>query len=353
MKLKKIYILLIAPFLLAACSNDDDPELNDGKAHLSIAVSATSILSRAETSDIVQLPGEANINSLTALVFDETGARIGYKWQSTEGDEGESRIEDVEAEPVKARIALVANASEAAFSGVTTYSSFQAALTSLSAQSQGSLVMSSMEINPSVSLSAGENNIGFGSEASLPGLGNVILLTRVPARVDIGNIKTDFTGSPLEGRSVRIDAIYLTSVNTSSHYYSPQDWGVVEDTGSARRITSEATFGEAIDDATPFTGRLTSYYVLENSGATAPTTLNVRATLLAKGDSPAQTKLFTQLVNPNGLQNGYTHNFIKRNYVYRLNITFSRNSFDNDDAYLNVQVQVANWGVVRQGPVID
>lgn len=353
MKLKKIYILLIAPLLLAACSHDDDPEQSGGKAHLSIAVSATGILPRAETSDIAQLPGEANINSLTALVFDEDGMRVGYKWQNTEGDVGESRIQDVEAEPVKARIALVANASETAFSGVTTYSAFQETLTSLSSQSQGNLVMSSMEISPSVSLSAGENNIGFGSDTSLPGLGNVILLTRVPARVDIGDIETDFSGSPFDGRSVRIDAVYLTNVNTSSHYYSPQDWGVVEDTASPRTTTTQSTLGEPISDAAPFTGRLASYYILENSGATAHTTLNVRATLLPKDDSPAQTKLFTQVVNPNGLQNGYTHNYVKRNYVYRLNITFSRNSFNNEDAYLNVQVKIADWGVVRQGPVID
>jgi len=353
MRLNKIYALFLASLVLASCSKDDDTRWVDGKAHVSIAVTAASIQSRAETSDIQQLAGEANINSLTALVFNEAGARIGYKWEDTEGDQGESRILNVEAEPVKARIALVANVPENAFSGVTTYDDFQKALLTLSSQQQNNLAMSSMEISPSVSLTEGDNYIGYGNTESLPGLGNVVLLTRVPARVDIGDIKTAFAGSPLEGRRVHIDAIYLTSVSASSHYYSPEDWGIVEDIASPRMTTSESSLVDPVSDATPFTGRLASYYAFENSGTDAPTMLNVRATLMATDDSPAQTKLFTQLVNPNGVQNGYTHNYVKRNYVYRLNITFSRNSFDNDDAYLNVQVQIANWGVVRQGPVID
>ena len=59
---------------------------------------------------------------------------------------------------------------------------------------------------------------------------------------------------------------------------------------------------------------------------------------------------------------GYNHNYVKRNYVYRLNVTFGDTSFDGNHEKdpnipipprpttgdLDVQVEVVNWGQVSQ-----
>ena len=91
-------------------------------------------------------------------------------------------------------------------------------------------------------------------------------------------------------------------------------------------------------------------------------------TILKKGVGN-ETKIFTAVINAGGLQNGYDHNFIRRNYVYRLRIYFDGESFDNIpvtpdpgpgpdpepevDTNLNIAVQVVGWGPVMQHPVID
>lgn len=62
------------------------------------------------------------------------------------------------------------------------------------------------------------------------------------------------------------------------------------------------------------------------------------------------------------IDRGYNHNYVKRNYVYRLNVTFGDTSFDGDHEKdpnipipprpttgdLDVQVEVVNWGQVSQ-----
>ena len=84
--------------------------------------------------------------------------------------------------------------------------------------------------------------------------------------------------------------------------------------------------------------------------------------LCLKRTYEAETKIFTAVINRNGLDRGYNHNYVKRNYVYRLNVTFGDTSFDGDHEKdpnipipprpttgdLDVQVEVVNWGQVSQ-----
>ena len=100
------------------------------------------------------------------------------------------------------------------------------------------------------------------------------------------------------------------------------------------------------------------------------TRIAVRATIEGDSSYKAQTKIFTAAINTNGIQNGYDHNYVRRNYVYRLNLYIDGDSFDNtpvdptpdptpepepevDDASLYIAVQVVGWGPVSQHPVID
>ena len=124
----------------------------------------------------------------------------------------------------------------------------------------------------------------------------------------------------------------------------------------ATALNRDIANGSPIND-TPYV-----HYVMENDGSEAPTEIQVRATLLETDTYEAETKIFTAVINRNGLDRGYNHNYVKRNYVYRLNVTFGDTSFDGDHEKdpnipipprpttgdLDVQVEVVNWGQVSQ-----
>ena len=108
-----------------------------------------------------------------------------------------------------------------------------------------------------------------------------------------------------------------------------------------------------ITDNTPSLTPVFETYAFENSSSdTDPTLLVVKATLVETN----QTRIFTSPINRNGVLNGYDHNFVKRNYIYRLHVTFTETSFDpdeNDDASLDVRVEVAGWGYVHQTEEVE
>ena len=68
-----------------------------------------------------------------------------------------------------------------------------------------------------------------------------------------------------------------------------------------------------------------------------------------------ETKYFRAIINEHGIDKGYKHNYIKRNTIYNVRISFSGNSFDGISAEgtFNAAVEVVNWGYVDQDVTID
>lgn len=355
MKLTNIFLSTLAVFLCAACSKDDDSSRNENAdAKVSIVVKAAG---RTETkafhpNDENELSGEAKVNSLAAFVFNQTGTELfGYKWQNTAPDEGETSILNVPAKAELAQIVLISNIPENSLSDVKNYSELETRLAKLADQSQDNLVMSSQVITTEKTLVADENYLGYTSmgEENINGISQPLEITRLVARLDLVDAKTKFTKESLIDRSVRIDEVRILNQNTASHYFSRGYWGAVMVDGNL--ANSEATtLNRVISNAAGFSDTPYVHYVMENDGSEAPTTLQVKATLLATDKYQAQTKTFTAVINSNGLANNYNHNYIKRNYVYKLHISFGDNSFDEEeeDTALDVQVQVVSWGPVSQ-----
>ena len=324
MKLSNIFLSTLAVLLCCtACSKDDESfKGKDADASLSIAVKAagSAVTKGFHPNDENELAGEAKVNNLSVLVFDESGAQlIGYGWQAT-NSEGEASILNVPAMTMRAQIVIVSNTPENSLAGVTSYSDFESKLAQLADQSQSNLVMSS------------------------------------PV-----NVKTDFTKTLLRNRTVRVEEVTILNQSTASRFFSRDYWGVVMATGhlgnsDATALNRDIANGSPIND-TPYV-----HYVMENDGSEAPTEIQVRATLLETDTYEAETKIFTAVINRNGLDRGYNHNYVKRNYVYRLNVTFGDTSFDGDHEKdpnipipprpttgdLDVQVEVVNWGQVSQ-----
>ena len=88
MKLSNIFLSTLAVLLCCtACSKDEESfKGKDADASLSIAVKAvgSAVTKGFHPNDENELAGEAKVNNLSVLVFDESGAQlIGYGWQAT------------------------------------------------------------------------------------------------------------------------------------------------------------------------------------------------------------------------------------------------------------------------------
>ena len=97
---------------------------------------------------------------------------------------------------------------------------------------------------------------------------------------------------------------------------------------------------------------------------------NEQLALIGASNYQAETKEFAAIINENGVVlKGDPHKYVKRNYIYRLNITFGPNSFEGIDiddptppdpptpptpstGDLSVSVEVVGWGPVNQEVVV-
>lgn len=353
MKLRNIFLSTLAVLLCTACSKDDDSSRNENAdAKVSIVVKAAGrTQSKANPNDVNELRGEAKVNSLAAFIFNQDGTElIGYGWKNTAPDEGETSIMDVPAKAQLAQIVLISNISENGLSDVKNYSDLEARLSKLSDQSQENLVMSSQVVTTERSLVADDNYLGYSSmgEQNINGISQPLEITRLAARIDLVDAQTKFTKESLVNRSVRIEEVRILNQNTASRYFSRDYWGAVMTDGNLGNSES-TTLNRVISNGYGFNDTPYVHYVMENDASEAPTTLQVKATLLATETYKAQTRTFTAVINRNGLANNYNHNFIKRNYVYKLHISFGDNSFEEEEnPLLDVQVQVVSWGPVNQ-----
>lgn len=357
MKLTNIFLLGFFVLVGMACSKDDNNHgVGTGKdAVLEITVKSAGTKSTSK-ADLNELPGEASINNLSVLVFDETGtALLGEPaWAETEVKDGVASILNVPCKSLKAQIVIIANTPEGSFSDVTTMSGLQSRIVQLASQSQTNLTMSSQVIVTNSALKEGDNYLGYTSmgDDNINGINKPVEVTRLVARIELAQVSTRFNGTKLDGCTLRIDNVRIQDRKTASHYFSTSYWGAVEADGYLDNSSVVNINGTVTDNASLTPSYVT--YVMENESASeAATALVLTATLLTPSGSEAQTKTFTAVINENGLQKGYNHSFVKRNFVYKVRLTFGENSFDPVTGDLIVEVDVLDWGPVNQEVVVE
>lgn len=338
--MNKIIYAGLALLLCASCSKDNGTEFRsmpDAKISLQLQASGANKKSalKADTkagADANELPGEAYINNITALVFNEDGSELLTPYYTeTSSTEGTLTLTDIPAKAGKAMIVLVGNAGSGAFANVTSYAGFEAVLCQLASQAQDNLTMSSQVIETQQPLVAGdENYIGYETMGAnnINGISTPLELTRLAARLDIVNANTNFTRSIMSGRTVTIESISVGNQKTASHFFSRDYWGEVVAAGNLA-TSGAATLNLAVDNNTSL-GRIAySHYVMENDGSESPTELLITATLSARAPYLAETRTFGAVINENGLAK-YGHNYVKRNYVYKIALTFKDDNFEGD-----------------------
>lgn len=371
MKIRNIIAVGLSLFALASCSKDSQPvnvkDLKDAKLNISVKASASGT-TKAD-GDNNALSGETNINNVAVLSFTADGSQIladPYWTDGMSASGGEATVLNVPTKATNAIIAILANVPANAFSGVTSYSDFQGRLAQLSDQSQSNLAMSAQVIASNDRLDEGDNYIGYATQTNINNISSPLELTRLAARIELRSASTDFeTNSKLQGRTVRINSIYFANRKTASRFASTAYWGAVMVDGNTDN-SSAVTLGQDL----PLSGTPFFQYVMENTDSSNPTQLVVNATILANADYQAETKEFAATINENGVVlKGDPHKYVKRNYIYRLNITFGPNSFEGIDiddptppdpptpstpstGGLSVNVEVVGWGPVNQEAVV-
>ena len=375
MKLRNLFIAFLVVCACASCAKDAEkgpgtPTNKDAK------LSVKYIATKADTGtsgDKNELPGEAEINNLTAFLFNETGTELfAMQRQTARAGEELSGVDGIETSAFEnISFVLVANTPEGVLNDVNTLAELQAKLAELSSQKQDNLTMSSPVITTQDPLLLGDNYIGYGEGYdNLDNLDEPIVLTRITSRISLVGTKTKFAGTELEGRTVSIDSIYLTNAKSTSKYVSVQDWGSVEAgtafvydakaagtagiaAGSTPVDYLNATVAKEVTDNSPADEILGSLYAFENTAASASTRLVLRVTLQADEYHDAETRFFSIPVKHNA--DGSGTEMIKRNYVYKIYATITDKTFSNDpsDATLDVKITVAQWGVVNQNTEVE
>lgn len=356
MNMNKILYAGLALLLCASCSKDNNQALSslpEAKISLQVKTSGTNrnADSKAATkagTDANELPGEAYINNITVFVFNEDGSQLlssAPYYQETAPADGKLTIPNIPARAAKARIVLVGNAN-GALSHIASYAGLEVALCQLSAQEQENLTMSSQVIETKEPLAVGdENYIGYESmgENNINGISTPLELTRLAARLDVVGIKTNFTRTELQGRTVTIESIAVDRLKTASRFFSPDYWGAVAVSGSLG--TSPSTPMNLVVGNDTSLGEIAyRTYMMENDGSEQPTELLIKATISAKDPYQARTREFRAVINEKGLS-AYGHNFVKRNYVYKISLVFDDDSFKEGVLYgaVRLVIAVAEW----------
>lgn len=365
MKLKNIILAVSAVIAFTACSNNDDPDKGrTGKETLlSVKVQSAAVSAKADV-DPNELEGEANINNLTIAVFNESGAKLVMDTKTLSGVSHEYTFNEIEVTKEgtagRVKIVLIANAPAGAFNAVNDYAALEAVLADLANQKQDNLTMSTQVIETTTALPGGNNYIGYEGMENINGINEPLLLTRVPARLDVKSIRTNFTRPELVGRTVTVRQIYFENVKTKSRFFSAADWGVVQTDGNLDR-TERPPYPVEVTEGNPWVNPY-SKYVMENweeGNVSDSTKVVVLARLEKSEEYEAESRYFRAVINENGKKKepAYNHNLVRRNHVYKITLTFGDTAFDGkkieeepepEDGYMDVQVEVVGWGPVSQ-----
>ena len=361
-KLKNIIMAAAALLLFAGCSKDSDfnpsPDQELQQARLSVAVKASGF--SASGLDPNALEGELNLNNLTAAIFSEDGSELLSSLVSgaVNSTDGTALLSGIPVKTARGQLVIIANAPADLLNQVTSLDDLQNKLARLDTQNQQNLTMSTSLIRTTTDFTEGDNYIGVAGQTNVNGINAPVELTRIAARIEVNSLATVFDGTGVSGRVLRINSIFVQQVRTASYFFSPDYWGQVmyADNSCVAPGTSNILHQDIISDSAPINETVYRRYVMENFDPYLPTRIVVVCTLLGNEVYQARSYNFMATINLNGIKNGYDHNYVKRNYIYRLGITFNGNSFNSGPEILgdlDVQVEVVSWSPVEQNIEIE
>ena len=410
MKLKYLFLAMLATAGFISCSNEDDKVDPNATydAEINVAVSpSTEVSTKASVADASTngTTGEQLVSRLTAFVFDASDKVVGVS-DTTNTLNPTVNIDRIKRIVVKAtesgttyKLFIVANLhlNDAALLSKSTLTEIQnATTTSLEDETESSLTMSSkvlsitvkgkkdIRVYPNYLMNTDGTSILWGDEnkASFESLNveNNVKLVRLVARVQLESLGVAFVGGNLENASFRLDSAYLVNVKSSSKFVGDDlttgsaywngtgNFTVIDKLIVNGGIQKGAPFvvkpkiilksGNSTNNPYDFTvtsnsANFLKAYIYENHIVEVSGTYNTR--LVLKG-------LIT-LENGQSLGETYYHitikdvadaDYVLRNTIYKVSVTITGTGSPNEDqksdlnAGINAKVTVSPWKVVNQ-----
>ncbi len=352
--MKKITLLLFASVALlasvASCQKEqiknNTPSEEQAKESALLSIKICTPATKAQGSEHGNSANDAKINTLEILIFNNgAGAENGllevYKNLSGSQLTDLSNIEITATTGAK-KIFIIGNSHIGnTLKSITKYSDFEAIESSLLKENTQDFCMT------------------YSSETTLAPVTEITAeLTRMVARIKLGTLKTNFTGTSFEGKSLEDVKIYLLNAHSNKLLYNGEAAGSNSIFNYKRAATSdyesaemEGILYEEINSPLSPSSEITSrfFYCYEN--LLASETASDRFTrLVIEGKLNGTTYYYPININREGF--GYvettSHKGVKRNASYSINCTITGiGSNDPDEiienSTISVDITVTEW----------
>ena len=399
MKLKYLFLAMLATAGFVSCSSEDDKVDPNATydAEINVAVSpSTEVSTKASVADASTngTTGEQLVSRLTAFVFDASDKVVGVS-DTTNTLNPTVNIDRIKRIVVKAtesgtdyKLFVIANLKGSEATAVTSLLELNSKITNLSQESKDThLTMTTTSVIPIkvkgmkdvrvyenyVVSSSGAMEYGIPITYTTLDSNSKIQLTRLVARIDLNSIKIDFVGGNFENASFTVDSVYMVNVNSQSHFTEPlvvdgSYWNarelpsftvynsLISPNGvnpTAHADTYGKKINQTIDNGKSIsTNQLTCYTFVNPSVESTPNTYNTR--LIINGTINYATGQKKEAYYHITIKDVATADYVLRNTIYKIDVTITGEGSPNEDqksglnAGINAKVTVSPWKVVNQ-----
>lgn len=303
-----------------------------------------SVATKGDNGGGSAVSDDNKVNLLELFVFrnegDDSGNLDAYKKLS--GDEISS-LSDVPLRSTtgKKLVYAVLNSHDEDWSGVRTLSDFQAKLAMLQREKSGDFTM----------VGSAETTLELTAEVP-------VTVSRLVAKVQLGGLKCDFSGTPYEGASLTDVKVYLTNVYGSKTYAlntNPATACILNAEGLVNGDVEgcampSALYKEIGEDVGAATTNVShSFYCYENM-VDAQSGSDRFTRLVVEGKLNGNTYYYPVNINREGF--GYSsdndHYGVRRNTVYTIDVTICRPGSTDPDGVLeygdmHTTVSIKDW----------
>lgn len=396
MKLSNLLLIGAIAFGLAACNNENVPEVQTKDATMSLRIMQTGISSPIKAVGVAKdlVVSESAIDSLDVFVFNGD-VRDGYKREVATKGTILNKVEDISVTAGSRSIIVVANSPLDLSKTTSKKALLDFVHPNLLVQASTSILLMTSEETAPIEILPGVNYYGYpdsqADAAAEFSIGSPLQLTRVAARVALMGVTVNFE-APYENWTYKNESVFLFNAKMQSKFFGPS-LVLGEELLSGLNLTN---FGgplkpykwdaawtvdylkDAVTDLTKITRDApVYYYTFENDSVKVPTCISLQGKLLdANGDQVTRTThsqfpnindivdadgytYYTVVVNAEKINYTYTAGYtpdgtIKRNTQYNITLAITRPGVDDptdpvEYAILNVEVEVTPWVIVEQG----
>ncbi len=349
-------LLLVTLF---ACNKEEGKENKSGESTLHLCISnLEDYLTRTSYQTPSELPTETNdkkINTLEVFIFHNTGGASNNGKLDVYKKFSEEEVQTLSDLSVKTTtgnkyIYIIANSHITDWRGITTHTLFQSQISQAIKENFKDFTM----------VGSATQNLTVSSTVT-------ISLSKIVSRIEVRGIKTSFSGTPYEGKTLSEAKLYLINASGEKRIYNGSDPSTIKVLNSKHLLMADVSScqmtGMLFDSISGDIGEGADAYSKRHLFHCYENTIPVetqenrftKVVLEAKLDGTLY--YYPIAINREGF--GYVAGIkgVQRNYWYLLDITILRPGSLDPDTILekgsaNITITVLNWDKVDSGDQI-